>query len=205
MITKRSNVRLVGRSTDTKPVNVENGTILFCMNTNKKYIFDAQNKQWRLYTEGYVEPELPAVSATDNGDVLTVVGGKWAKAEPKTLDDFYDVVIGLPAESTLSSVDEATLIKGTLAATITALTNDNYVSVLVKWSNSDSTTHSVCDIVPQLEFTEGNEYVTLHLISHAYNSTSEAWEHVSVTLYWTADGITDTEPTAPEEEQGREK
>lgn len=28
--------------------------------------------------------ELPAVSSTDNGDVLTVVSGKWAKADPPT-------------------------------------------------------------------------------------------------------------------------
>ena len=55
--------------------------------------------------------------------------------------------------------------------------------------------------MPQLEFTEGNEYVTLHLISHAYNTTNEDWEHVSVTLYWTADGITDTEPTTEEQSE----
>ena len=31
-------------------------------------------------TDNIGSPELPAVSSTDNGDVLTVVNGKWAKA-----------------------------------------------------------------------------------------------------------------------------
>ena len=34
--------------------------------------------------------ELPSVTATDNGDVLTVVEGAWAKAEPTPV---YDIVI----------------------------------------------------------------------------------------------------------------
>jgi len=40
---------------------------------------DAINAIAALVTSGKTA-ELPAVSSTDNGDVLTVVEGKWAKA-----------------------------------------------------------------------------------------------------------------------------
>ena len=50
--------------------------------------------------------ELPAVSSTDNGDVLTVVEGKWAKASPAT---------ELPAVSGDDNGDVLTVVEGVWA------------------------------------------------------------------------------------------
>ena len=36
------------------------------------------------------DDELPAVSASDNGDILKVVGGAWAKADPPTIPGLSD-------------------------------------------------------------------------------------------------------------------
>lgn len=83
MITHKITDKLVGLSTDTKPINVANGTQLFCMDSKKTYIFDKAGATWYEY----VDPDapsggggLPEVSAEDNGDVLAVVDGAWAKA-----------------------------------------------------------------------------------------------------------------------------
>ena len=49
--------------------------------------FNAMNREWvkaiaKEAASG--ASSLPEVSATDNGDVLTVVSGEWAKAAPAT-------------------------------------------------------------------------------------------------------------------------
>lgn len=36
-----------GLSTDTKPMNVPNGSDFFEIDTSKVYMFDAENAQWR--------------------------------------------------------------------------------------------------------------------------------------------------------------
>lgn len=36
-------------STDTKPMNVDNGSKLIEMNTGSVYIFDLDNEQWRAW------------------------------------------------------------------------------------------------------------------------------------------------------------
>ena len=50
--------------------------------------------------------ELPTVSATDNGDVLTVVSGAWAKADPPS---------GLPTVSATDNGDVLTVVNGAWA------------------------------------------------------------------------------------------
>lgn len=53
MITKYSNFAdgmcasdMYGLSTDTKPVDVCNGSSFYEMDTKKMYLFDEENKQW---------------------------------------------------------------------------------------------------------------------------------------------------------------
>lgn len=76
-----SEVRLVGLSTDAKPVDVTNATEFEEMDTGDVYIFDAEGAQW--LKKRYVGGGLPPVSESDNGKVLTVAGGAWAAQQKK--------------------------------------------------------------------------------------------------------------------------
>lgn len=49
MISTYGYSELRGLSTDEKPINnIENGTVFFEMDTQKLYMFDAENKTWLL-------------------------------------------------------------------------------------------------------------------------------------------------------------
>lgn len=75
MITRKISDKLVGLSTDTKPINVNNGTKLFCMDSKKTYIFDKAGATWYEY----VDPDapsggggLPEYENSDLGKALTL-------------------------------------------------------------------------------------------------------------------------------------
>lgn len=68
---------------------------------------DTENINVRLNgTEVTIGAELPAVTAADNGDVLTVVEGAWAKAEPTA---------ELPAVTATDNGDVLTVVEGSWA------------------------------------------------------------------------------------------
>lgn len=68
---------------------------------------DTENINVRLNgTEVTIGAELPAVTAADNGDVLTVVEGAWAKAEPTA---------ELPAVTATDNGDILTVVEGSWA------------------------------------------------------------------------------------------
>lgn len=63
---------------------------------------------------------LPEVSSTDNGDILKVVGGEWAKAEEKTeLPSMSGV-----ADGNVLSVDDGSAVWATPASPVVFLTFD---------------------------------------------------------------------------------
>lgn len=94
MITKVDNIQSVGigfkypteffgLSTDTKPTDTANGSVFTEIDSGKKYMFDFAGGQWcEIPAAESGGGGLPEVSASDNGDVLTVVEGAWAKAAP---------------------------------------------------------------------------------------------------------------------------
>lgn len=86
MITSQDGYKYYGLKTDEKPTDVNNGDEFYVIDDGgKKYMFDAENKQWHETSEGDGGgggSSLPPVTAEDNGDVLTVVNGAWAKAAP---------------------------------------------------------------------------------------------------------------------------
>lgn len=43
---------LVGLSTDTKPINVGNGTTIYMMDTGDKYMFNADGPTWHKIEKG---------------------------------------------------------------------------------------------------------------------------------------------------------
>lgn len=66
----------IGRSIDTKPIDVENGSMYTELDTGRIYRFDAENKQWR---EQKVSPSagvtVEAITITTNG-TITAPNGK---------------------------------------------------------------------------------------------------------------------------------
>lgn len=68
---------LVGLSSDVKPTGAPNGSKFYEVDTSAKYTYDAEGGQWYEDAE---DATVPAVSSSDNGKVLTVVGGSWKKA-----------------------------------------------------------------------------------------------------------------------------
>ena len=73
-------VTLYGLSTDSKPDSVGNGSCFVEMDTGTISFFDAESSNWVEFEGTGVS--LPVVTPDDNGDVLTVVNGAWAKAAP---------------------------------------------------------------------------------------------------------------------------
>lgn len=91
---------------------------------------DTENINVRLNgTEVTIGAELPAVTAADNGDVLTVVEGAWAKAEPAA---------ELPAVTATDNGDVLTVVSGEWAKAaapsglpaVTASDNGNVLTVV---------------------------------------------------------------------------
>ena len=83
--TEKEYVELSMDSTDTKPdaAGLINGSIINETDTGKVYMLDEDSGEWveqfNLQDMGGGS-SLPAVTSSDNGDVLTVVEGAWAKA-----------------------------------------------------------------------------------------------------------------------------
>ena len=75
-----------GLSTDTKPIDVNNGTAFLEMDTGTIYFYDSGSEEWLEWSSSSGGSSggssLPDVTTNDNGDVLTVVEGAWAKAAP---------------------------------------------------------------------------------------------------------------------------
>lgn len=53
---------LVGLSTDTKPINLGNGSTIYEMDTGDKYMFDADGATW------YKIFEAPSASSSDDAE-----------------------------------------------------------------------------------------------------------------------------------------
>ena len=68
---------LRGLSTDSKPTDVANGSIMDVMDTAKRMMFDETNNQWREVGDITGGSGLPDVTSADNGKVLKVADGAW--------------------------------------------------------------------------------------------------------------------------------
>lgn len=82
----RSTLRIVGLSTDEKPLDkieemyITNGSIFKCIDTGEVFIFDYENKSWRLQTNQSgnnidTQPILDEIENINNkvGDLNTVL------------------------------------------------------------------------------------------------------------------------------------
>ena len=84
--------------------------------------FNAMNREWvkAIAKEAASSGGLPEVSGADNGDVLTVVSGEWAKAAPVT---------ELPAVTGSDNGDVLTVVEGAWAKASLPASPITYVSV----------------------------------------------------------------------------
>ena len=115
---------LRGLSTDSKPTDVANGSILDLMDTAKRMMFDEAGNQWREVGGITGGSGLPDVTSADNGKALVVDNGEWTVGE----------VDGLPP---VSSADNGKVLKVNNGAWAT---EDN---VFVIHATFDFVNHSV--------------------------------------------------------------
>ena len=125
--------------------------------------------------------DLPEVSAADNGDVLTVVEGEWAKATPSGGGGFDAIIKG-------EQVDDAwvyTLLSGTYSAVKSKLATGIPYVLIGTWAEETQEGVTI----------EGYDTVELASIS-LFTAGEVEWLLIqaSGTLYWLPDGTITDEP-----------
>lgn len=115
---------IYGLSTDDKDSALEaneafgfNVAEFVAVDTGKHYLLDDTTGEWYEQAEGGGSgSSLPDVTSSDNGDVLMVVNGAWAKADPPS---------GLPAVTSSDNGKVLTVSSGAWAAVSPAAVSSN--------------------------------------------------------------------------------
>lgn len=178
----------VGLSTDTKPIGtytdksgkvflLENGSSFEEMDTNKKYLYDAENQQWNLASSGGGSATLIEKSISANGVY---------NASEDNADGYSKVTVDVAGgggetfevEMTLARVDssETIVISKTLQETINAIRAGNQINFSVTFEGREGTV--ICYGVWDLQLGTGDNIVML-----VYDGIGEI-----ISLYWVDDG-----------------
>lgn len=149
--------------------------------------------------------ELPSVTADDDGDVLTVVEGAWAKA---TATPVYDIVIKTDVSFAAQTFDESKLhlLKGSYELCAEKVANEEPINVMVFFSSyTDENSWSYADYKSTFTIDAGYNDYGLIVVETSYSASVRKGDDSGSTyvygasldyknIYLTESGITLTRP-----------